>query len=153
MSNTHPIISNGALTVVSRTATTISLKWQKATDKETPAEKLEYCVTWCVSPYVWDNKVRKMGEWIANNDSYTIKGLQPGTKYDVIVYVHDSQGAESMYAITTITTLAKELPNNPPVVPNKIVSISKIGNTSMTITWQSATDKETARKDLKYLVQ
>ena len=153
MSNTHPVISNGALTIVSRTTTTISLKWQKATDKETPAEKLEYCVTWCVSPYVWDNKVRKMGEWIANNDSYTIKGLQPGTKYDVIVYVHDSQGAESMYAITTITTLAKELPNNPPVIPNKIVSISKIGNTSMTITWQSATDKETARKDLKYLVQ
>ena len=153
MANTHPVIANAALTVVSRTATSISLKWEKATDRETPAEKLEYCVTWCVSPYVWDNKVRKMGDWIANNDSYTIRGLKPGTKYDVIVYVHDSQGAESMYAITTITTLTKELPNNPPVIPNKIVAISNIGTTSLTMKWQSATDKETARKDLKYIVR
>ena len=153
MSNTLPIISNGAITVVSRTTTTISLKWQKATDNETPAEKLEYCVTWCVSPYVWDNKVRKMGEWIANIDSYTIKGLKPDTKYDVIVFVHDSQGDESMYAITTITTLAKELPNNPPVVPNKVVKVYNINAESISIRWISASDKETARKDLKYFVQ
>lgn len=152
MSNTYPVISNGALTVVSRTATTISVKWQKASDNESPAEELEYLVTWCVSPYVWDNKVRKMGEWIANTDSYTIKGLKPGTKYDIIVYVRDPQGADSMYAITTIDTLTKELPDNPPVIPNKIVSIDNIRAGSMTIRWQSATDQETARKDLKYYV-
>jgi len=152
MANTHPIIADTKLTIVSRTATTISLRWKKATDKETPANRLMYTVTWCVAPYVWDNNVRKIGERKIDNDNYVITGLQPSTTYEIIVYVRDEDGCESMYASTVVQTLPKELPNTPPVISNGVVNFSAINSTTVMVSWYKATDKETAQDDLKYLV-
>lgn len=152
MANTYPTIPDSTLTIVSRTATSIALSWKKATDKETPANKLTYTVTWCVAPYVWDNNVRKMGEPKVDNDNYVITGLQPSTIYEIILYVSDEEGAESMYAATTVQTLPKELPNNPPIITNGNVRFSSIKPTSVVIAWQRASDKETAAGELKYYV-
>ena len=147
MSNTRPVTQNAVLTVVSKTATSITLKWNKATDKETPADKLSYTVAWC-SPELKLHEIN-----VGNTDSYTIKGLQPLEKYIVFVWVKDQQAAARLYDAITVTTLTKELINEVPTIPNKTVGIRSIGPTSITISWQSATDKETAQKDLKYLVQ
>ncbi len=147
MSNTRPVTQNAVLTVVSKTASSITLKWNKATDKETPADKLSYTVAWC-GPELKLHEIN-----VGNTDSYTIKGLQPLEKYIVFVWVKDQQAAARLYDAITVTTLTKELINEVPTIPNKTVGILSIGPTSITIRWQSATDKETAQKDLKYLVQ
>lgn len=46
-----------------------------------------------------------------------------------------------------------KLRNNPPVLPNRVVTIDKINTNSIQISWEKATDKETAQNKLKYKVQ
>lgn len=46
-----------------------------------------------------------------------------------------------------------KLRNNPPVLPNRVVTIDKINTNSIQISWEKATDKETAQNELKYKVQ
>lgn len=154
MANTQPQIAVKQLTIVSRTATTISILWNKATDKETPQSQLMYTVTWCVAPYRWDNNIRKIGERKFDNSSYTITGLQPNTTYEIIVYVRDTNGCENTYARTTVTTMpnASSVPDTAPTIPNKTVVISKINASTLDVSWQRATDRETAQRDLKYVV-
>lgn len=107
MANTQPQIAVKTLTIVSKTKNSISIRWNKATDAETPQSQLQYTVTWCVSPYRWDNNIRKIGERKYDNTSYTITGLTPNTTYDIIVYVRDANGSENTYARATVTTLAE----------------------------------------------
>ena len=106
MANTAPQIAVKTLTIVSKTKNSISIRWNKATDAETPQSQLLYTVTWCVAPYRWDNNIRKIGERKYDNTSYTITGLAPNTTYDIIVYVRDANGSENTYAKATVTTLA-----------------------------------------------
>ncbi len=119
MANTQPQIAVKTLTIVSKTKNSISIRWDKATDVETPQSKLLYTVTWCVSPYRWDNKIRKIGEAKYDNTSYTITGLTPNTTYEIIVYVRDTGGYENTYAKATVTTLADV---SRPSTPNNTVS-------------------------------
>ncbi|RNC63371.1 thiol-activated cytolysin family protein [Proteiniphilum sp. X52] len=150
MANTQPQIAVKEITIVSKTKNSISIRWNKATDKESPQSQLQYTVTWCVAPYRWDNNVRKIGERKFDNSSYTITGLTPDTTYEIIVYVRDPDGYENTYARTKVTTLPDAAPNTAPYVPNKTVIIDKINANSVEVSWQKATDKETAQKDLRY---
>ena len=152
MANTAPKLSNNVIFVDSKTTDSISIRWTKATDAESPSSKLLYTVTWCKTPYVWDNNVRKIGERIYDNDSYTIKGLAPDCSYDIIVYVRDENGSENAYAKKTVTTPAADFPNTAPVIPNKVVTARNITNTSVALYWQKAVDNETAQKDLRYII-
>lgn len=152
MANSQPQVPNPTLTIVSLTKNSVSLRWNKATDLETPQSKLRYTVTWCVKPYVWDNNVRKIGEAKYDNTSYTITGLTPNTTYEIILYVRDEGGYENTYARTTITTPPDTVVDSAPTIPNKVVSITRINTTSLEISWQKATDKETAQKNLRYVV-
>lgn len=47
MANTAPRLSNNVISVVSKTKDSISIRWTKATDAETPSSRLLYTVTWC----------------------------------------------------------------------------------------------------------
>ena len=152
MANTQPKLSNNVVTVVSKTKDSISIRWTKATDAETPSNKLLYTVTWCKTPYVWDNNVRKIGDRIYDNDSYTIKGLDPDCTYDIIIYVRDENGCENCYARKTVTTPTADVPNTVPIIPNKVVTTRNITNTSVSLYWQKAVDNETAQKDLRYVI-
>ena len=152
MANTAPKLSNNVVTVVAKTRDSISIRWTKATDAETPNSKLLYTVTWCKTPYVWDNKVRKIGDRIYDNDSYTIKGLDADCSYDIIVYVRDENGAENCYAKKTVTTPVANVPNAIPVIANKSVTARNVTNSSVSLYWQKATDNETAQKDLRYVI-
>lgn len=152
MANTQPKVAVKELTIVSKTKTSISIRWNKATDLETPQSKLLYTVTWCVAPYRWDNNIRRIGERKFDNNAYTITGLEPNTTYDIIVYVRDTDGYENTYAKTTVKTLPATLPNTAPTIPNKTVYFTKINSTTVEVSWQKATDKETAQRDLRYIV-
>ena len=152
MANTAPRLSNNVISVVGKTKDSITIRWTKATDAETPSKKLLYTVTWCKTPYRWDPRFRKIGERIYDNDSYTIKGLSPDCAYDIIVYVRDENGAENCYAKKTVTTPAATVPDAIPVIPNKAVTARNITNTSVSLYWQKAVDNETAQKDLRYVI-
>ena len=153
MANTQPQVPVKEVTIVSKTKDSISIRWTKATDKETPQSKLQYTVTWCVAPYVWDNKVRHIGEKKLDNTSYLITGLTPNTTYDIIIYVRDEGGWENTYAKTTVTTLPETDTNTAPSVPNKYVSVTKINARSISLAWTKATDKETEQSKLMYLIR
>lgn len=152
MANTQPQIAIKDITIVSKTNNSITIRWNKATDKESPQSQLQYTVTWCVAPYKWDNNVRKTGERKFDNSSYTITGLQPDTTYEIIVYVRDPDGYENCYARTKVTTLPHTAPNTAPYIPNKTVVINKINANSIELSWQKATDKETAQRNLRYML-
>lgn len=152
MTNTQPVVAVKDVTIISKTKNSISIRWNKATDKESPQSQLLYTVTWCVAPYVWDNKIRKIGERKFDNSSYTITGLQPNTTYEIIVYVRDPDGYENTYARTKVTTLPDAAPNTAPYIPNKVVVVDKINANSIELSWQRANDKETAQRDLLYLL-
>lgn len=152
MANTKPIIAVKELIITGKSKNSISIQWNKATDRESPQSQLAYTVTWCEAPYVWDNNVRKIGERKFNNSSYIITGLKPNTMYEIIVYVRDPDGYENAYARTKVTTLPDQAPNTAPYIPNKVVVVNKINANSIELSWQKATDKETAQKDLHYVV-
>ncbi|ERI85997.1 fibronectin type III domain protein [Bacteroides pyogenes F0041] len=152
MANTQPIVAVKDITITNKTKNSISICWNKATDKESPQSELMYTVTWCVAPYVWDNNIRKIGERKFDNSSYTITGLKPNTTYEIIVYVRDPNGYENTYARTKVTTLPDAVPNIAPYIPNKVVVVSRISTNSIELSWQKATDKETAQKDLRYVL-
>lgn len=152
MINTRPLVAVQRINIVGKTKNSITIQWTKATDRESSQDQLSYIVTWCEAPYVWDNNVRKMSERKVNISSYTITGLKPYTTYDILVYVRDPQGAENFYALTKTTTLPDTAPNTAPYIPYKVVRVDKINANSIELSWQKATDKETAQKDLRYLV-
>ncbi|WP_373735864.1 thiol-activated cytolysin family protein [Bacteroides heparinolyticus] len=152
MVNTQPIVAVKGITVTGKTKNSISIRWNKATDRESPQSQLLYTVTWCVAPYVWDNKVRKIGERKFDNSSYTITGLKPNTTYEIIVYVRDPDGFENTYARTKVTTLPDAVPNTAPYISNKVVVVNRINANSIELSWQKATDKETAQRDLRYVL-
>ena len=152
MANTQPQITDPEITIVSITANSISISWNKATDIETPQSDLMYIVTWHVAPYKWDNQL-KTGECKFDISSYNITGLTPNTTYEIIVYVKDSFGSEVAYAKTTMTTSPDNVPNTVPIIKNKKVGYSIIdpGN-QVVVYWEKASDNETAQKKLRYEV-
>lgn len=100
----QPEISDKTIRVISSTSDSITIAWTKATDKVTPQNKLRYSPTWCKTPYVWDNKIRVCAPRQYDIDSYTIRGLEPGVSYDVILYVCNENGTENTYDRLTFTS-------------------------------------------------
>ena len=155
MANNQPQVPVKQLTIVSMSSTSISLRWTKATDVETPQSKLLYTVTWCKTPYVWDNNVRKIGERKYDNTSYVITGLTPNTSYDIILYVRDEGGYENTYARLTVTTPASSVTvkdTDAPKVGSKSLRVTKKTSNSISIAWEKATDNYTAAEKIRYQV-
>lgn len=150
MANQSPVIVNREITVVSKTMNSVSIRWTQATDVETPQNKLRYTVTWCKAPYNFTD--RKIGEGKYGNDQYTITGLEAGTTYDIVIYVRDEGGYEQTYSTKSVTTAVADIPNTAPVVSNRNVNIVGTTATSVSLSWQKATDNETAQKDLRYVI-
>lgn len=162
MPNTQPQIPVNQITIVSKTATSISIRWSKATDKETPQNQLQYRVTCAyditrirpgMKPLFRPKFLHKESAWTTDMNSYSITGLQPQTPYIINVKVKDADGAESNYAsIRAITMPEATVTNTAPVISNKNVYINKINTTSIDVSWEKATDKETPQQNLQYRV-
>lgn len=79
----------------------ITLRWLKASDDNTPQEKLQYTVQWIKS-----NRTGAGSEVCTDIDCYTIKGLTPNARYSVQVSVSDESGLTFSYSTMTIATVA-----------------------------------------------
>ena len=89
----------GTFTVGTVTDTSIDLSWTHGSDKKTPQDKLFYSVEY--------KKVGDTGWWmprVGNATSYTIKGLEPETEYEVEINVYDESGNSKRYGVQTVTT-------------------------------------------------
>lgn len=81
------------------TDTSIDLSWTHGSDETTPQDKLSYSVEY--------KKVGDTGWWmprVGNATSYTIKGLEPETEYEVEINVYDESGNSKRYGVQTVTT-------------------------------------------------
>ncbi len=91
--------SAGTFTVGTVTDTSIDLSWTHGSDETTPQDKLSYSVEY--------KKVGDTGWWmprVGNATSYTIKGLEPETEYEVEINVYDESGNSKRYGVQTVTT-------------------------------------------------
>lgn len=91
--------SAGTFTVGTVTDTSIDLSWTHGSDETTPQDKLFYSVEY--------RKVGDTGWWmprVGNATSYTIKGLEPETEYEVEINVYDESGNSKRYGVQTVTT-------------------------------------------------
>lgn len=83
--------------------TKTKVSWKRATDDDTPAEKLYYTIGW---------KLPSANTWIAHvgydMTDYTITGLTPNTTYDCDIWVTDYSGNTYTYPSTQFTTRATE---------------------------------------------
>ena len=111
----------GTLTVGNVTASAISLSWTHGNDNTTPQGSLFY--------KVWFRK--DGGSWtiqrVGNATSYTITGLEPNTKYLVIVRVQDESGNYIDYGQKAVTTPI----TYPLVICGKSVTSANCGNLSV----------------------
>lgn len=83
--------------------TKTKVSWRRATDDDTPAEKLYYEIMW--------KKTNEVGwHWFKGYDmtEYTIPSLTPNTKYDCQVQVTDYSGNTYKYQSIQFTTRATE---------------------------------------------
>ena len=111
----------GTLTVGTVTPSAISLSWTHGNDNTTPQGSLFY--------KVWFRK--DGGSWtiqrVGNATSYTITGLEPNTKYLVIVRVQDESGNYIDYGQKAVTTPI----TYPLVICGKSVTSANCGNLSV----------------------
>ena len=154
--NTRPTLPNATIRLVKVTNSSVSIAWDKATDRETPQSKMRYSVTWCKAPYTWDSR-RQCTPRMTDISSYTINQLSPGTTYDIIIYTADEVGCEQMYSKLTVTTQAAATPppasqNTAPNVLNKQVQVLRLSYNSVTIAWNKSTDRETPQSKMRYSV-
>ena len=141
---TPPAFPEGARVKVDKvTETTVKISWPKATDDQTPQNKIQYAVY----------KNGKHDYSAADNDPRTCTHLTQDTKYDFEVYAVDKAGNWSKPIRTTVTTKKKVEPDKePPYFPNGQELSVTATETSLKVSWPAAADKVTATNNLLYAV-
>ena len=158
-----PKVPDDQITVVNVTETSIQISWKKAVDNVTPQEKLVYIYTYVLGlgPSGFPTTNETSGVDITSG---TITGLQPGTLYQVWVYVRDEAGNESRgidvssYEIVKVTTLksnvavtgitlnASTLSLEPGNSATLTATVSPANATNPNVTWKSS-DESVATVD------
>ena len=134
-----------SLSVVKTAKDSITVKWSPATDNVTAIGKISYEVWWTRN----DNKDTWHSATVGTNVfSYTISGLTESAEYRIYVKALDESKNEFKYQQTLATTLDKTAPT----VDSKSVKVDEQTFDSITIKWNLAQDKGTARDDVKYEV-
>ena len=138
---TKPVFGGDAkISVDEVTETTITLSWPKATDDQTPEEKMRYTVL-----------VKGNGYRNPELCLYQFKNLTPDTKYVFRVNAIDEAGNWSKPLDTSVTTKKKVEPDKePPYFPNGQELSVTATETSLKVSWPAAADKVTATNNLLY---
>lgn len=87
MANTAPTVPNKTLSLTKLNARSLEISWEKATDKETPQDKLQYVVIW--SPFPYHASKAKSSNPMIDATTYRLTGLLPKTAYEIRVFVFD----------------------------------------------------------------
>lgn len=135
--------SAGTFTMGTVTATSIDLSWTHGSDETTPRDKLFYFVLY--------GKADGTGTWrmprVGNATSYTIKGLEPETEYQVDIRVYDESGNETSYGVQTVTTKQDTQAPSAPAITSMTSTPTKI-----TVNWTKCYDNVTPQNQIRYRV-
>ena len=147
-----PTVLNKKLEVVEITNTTISIKWQKASDDLSRQKEIRYVVglTEANNPDdPWHIVAEKM-----DINAHTFKNLKPATTYAFYVMAFDEVGNMTQYpranASMSATTMDKD--GQAPMAPSKKLEITNVTETTISIMWERAKDDMTKSKDIRYVV-
>jgi hypothetical protein len=106
-SNNIPDIPDLTITVGTVTENSIQISWTKATDDNTPQDKLQYVVYYNVHGSESGNV--NQSERQTDIATFTITGLAPDTEYTVSVGVFDETDNMQLYGGVLVTTLSHVL--------------------------------------------
>ena len=145
-----PHADPASLKVTHVTKDSISIQWSPATDNVTAKEKISYEVWWKRNDDqqgTWDSA--KLGSYVY---SHTITGLSPDTEYAIYVKAIDEAGNAFKYLVGGRYCLETTLDGTAPTADDRTISVTYKDATSVTIQWNPATDKKTAKDKIRYCV-
>ena len=146
-----PKVKSKKLAVSDVTTKSFVVSWEKATDDVTLAADMRYHV---VLVKMEDSEDPIIDETKTDIDTYTFTGLEPETQYAVLVEAYDEVGNNVQYTTkdnepVMVTTL-EEKDTEKPTLSSNVIKASDITETSVTLSWQAATDNKTAQAEIKY---
>ncbi len=132
------------------TATGMSVSWGAATDKYEPQANLQYKLVYSTinnldTAYDAEYNGIIAMDWSTNALSCPVTGLTSSTQYYFAVLVKDSLGNESAYPCLNQATLDITIP-----IPVTGITFSNGTSTSVTVSWNAATDDFTPQTSLSY---
>ena len=133
-----PTVISSELVVTERTSTTLSVKWNAASDNETEADQIRY--------EVYLNGALKKDEEGITFFSFT--ELKANTQYTISVKAYDEAGNVLVYP----DFLTKTLDDRAPIVNNPNLAVKDRSAKSITIQWIPATDNDTKPDEILYKV-
>ncbi len=145
-----PHADPASLKVTHVTKDSISIQWSPASDNVTAKEKICYEVWWTRNDGqqgTWDSA--KLGSYVY---SHTITGLSPDTEYAIYVKAIDEAGNAFKYLVGGRYCLETTLDGTAPTADDRTISDTYKDATSVTIQWNPATDKKTAKDKIRYCV-
>ena len=147
VANTPP--SNVAFTVVTPTTTELNVSWQTASDDKTPVAQLEYTLHLLEGNADFTPSSSTQKFKAKNSTSTKITGLKAQTTYQLKLVVTDGDGLSTTSPVFSFTT--QSLPN---AAPTNVALKSPLATTASTITatWNKATDDTTPQAELSYSV-
>ena len=145
--------NGGILNIESIAQETVSLSWYEAVDNATDQENLLYRIYYSTNDNIAtyanaENNGTPFGAWEHKSDE-TVTGLQSAQAYYFNVFVRDEAMHVASYTSKTATTIdiSAPLPGG-----GGVISIDDAGETSVSLSWLSATDNATQQADLDYIV-
>ncbi|MCQ2244452.1 MAG: fibronectin type III domain-containing protein [Bacteroidaceae bacterium] len=159
---TAPTLSNSAINVTDVTDNSVSISWDKASDDSTAQDSLYYTAGYSgeqeqggssIKRFVSKSSVTLDAVGYGNNmTSCTIDNLEPETSYDFYVVVYDEASNGTTYTKKTVVT--KALPDiTAPSLGEITISVDDLTRTSITLSWNLATDDRTPQDKLVYYVE
>ena len=133
-----PTVATTELIVAKRTKTTLTVRWESASDNETESSQIRY--------EVYLDGALKKDEVDIN--SYTFRGLTPNKQYTVSVKAYDEAGNVLVYP----DFLTKTLDDRAPVVGNPNLTVTSCNTDSISIQWDPASDNDTEAGQIRYEV-
>lgn len=135
----------GEITLTSRTMTSLSISWCKASDNNYPEDRLKYRVVWKKKGSSLELNSGSNG--LVNVSSYTIYGLEAGTEYEVYIRVWNPNTDMIHYK----TKKFKTDPDKVDPTPGKL-SVVGVTKNSIALSWTKATDNSTLQSQLRYQI-
>ncbi|WP_185711584.1 fibronectin type III domain-containing protein, partial [Tannerella forsythia] len=135
----------GEITLTSRTMTSLSISWCKASDNNYPEDRLKYRVVWKKKGSSLELNSGSNG--LVNVSSYTIYGLEAGTEYEVYIRVWNPNTDMIHYK----TKKFKTDPDKVNPTPGKL-SVVGVTKNSIALSWTKATDNSTLQSQLRYQI-
>ena len=140
---TPTLPSNKTIKIEERKENSIKISWNKATDPGgTPQNQLKYIARFKKTTEPYFNTSDAV--ILTDATTHTFTGLDANTMYDISVFVRNLADKTAQYTQRTASTDITK-----PDISDKTIT-TKVTQSSITLTWEKATDNVTAANKLEY---